>query len=190
VRVRATVLRYNYRNGSAIFDRAQRFLAGATYEDIDDAEPDREPIGTGDRRGDVIDVVRGSVADLEHALTASVARLANDPAHRGAACVLCATITDVKRYGQLLTKAGIHVQGVENYDGRTSSAVKVGTYLRAKGLEFKHVFLPRYDEFRDVERGFAADLDWLTLRRNQVYVAMLRARDTLWLGSIAPGQGQ
>jgi hypothetical protein len=189
VRGRARVLRYNYRNGSAIFERAQQVLAGATYEDIDDAEPDREPVGTSDRHGEVIDVIRTSVAELDRALVDSIAEFADDPAHRGAASVLCATNAEVDRYCRVLTNAGLRVEGLKDYEGRTSSAIKVGTYLRAKGLEFKHVFLPRYDEFlREAERGGAADQDWLVLRRNQVYVAMLRARDTLWLGTVAPDQ--
>jgi superfamily I DNA/RNA helicase len=188
---RARVLRYNYRNGSAIFERARQFLADATYEDIDDAEPDREPVGTSDRRGEVIEVIHSSVAELERALVASINRLADDPAHRGAAAILCGTNSDVDRYCRLLTREGIRAEGLDSYDGQTSSAVKVGTYLRGKGIEFKHVFLSRYDEFlRDVEQGGAADQDWLALRRSQIYVAMTRARDTLWLGTVAPDQNR
>ena len=64
VRGRARVLRHNYRNGSAIFERAQQFLAGATFDDIDDGEPDHQPVGITDRVGQVVDVFRASEAEL------------------------------------------------------------------------------------------------------------------------------
>jgi superfamily I DNA/RNA helicase len=70
--------------------------------------------------------------------------------------------------------------------GRSSTRVKVGTFLPAKGLEFKHVFMPRYNEYpAGAERGGLADADWKAASRQQVYVGMTRARDTLWLGTIS-----
>ncbi len=59
-------------------------------------------------------------------------------------------------------------------------AVKVGTVKRAKGLEFKQVLLARVppalldspaggDEAREIQR-------------RELYVAMTRARDGLWVG--------
>jgi superfamily I DNA/RNA helicase len=190
VRGRARVLRHNYRNGSAIFDRAQQFLAGATFEEIDDTEPDRQPVGITDRIGQVIDVLCDSQVDLDLALVDSLGQLVADATQRGASVVLCPTNTAVDRYYLLLRRAGMRVQTLDDYDGRTNDAVKVGTYLRVKGLEFKHVFMPGYDDFlRSAERGGAADPDYLHRTRSQVYVGMTRARDTLWLGSVATAAG-
>lgn len=91
----------------------------------------------------------------------------------------------VRRYERLLSHAGIRVHRLDSYGGRTTSDVKVGTFLRAKGLEFKHVFMPQYLDFiREAQQRGDADADWLAIARNQVYVGMTRARDTLWLGTV------
>ena len=73
---------------------------------------------------------------------------------------------------------------LENYDGRPVDAVKIGTCHRAKGLDFKHVYLPHHDaEIRaDGESGSARER--AELARRQLFVAMTRARDLLWLGSV------
>lgn len=82
---------------------------------------------------------------------------------------------------------------LEHYDGRAVDAVKLGTYRRAKGLEFKNVFLPRHDAV--LANGTQADTAGGTetsetarereeLLRSQLFVAMTRARDLLWLGSV------
>ena len=99
----------------------------------------------------------------------------------------------IGHYRQLLTRAGIPVCPLEHYDGHAVNAVKLGTYRRAKGLECKNVFLPQHDavpasgtpphaaggtETSETarERG--------ELMRSRLFVAMTRARDLLWLGSV------
>ncbi|MFE0459411.1 ATP-binding domain-containing protein [Kitasatospora sp. NPDC058965] len=66
--------------------------------------------------------------------------------------------------------------------------MKIGTYRRAKGLEFKQVYLPQYDH---ALRTTAADgeiaQEYEELARSQLFVAMTRARDRLWLGSVDTG---
>jgi superfamily I DNA/RNA helicase len=56
----------------------------------------------------------------------------------------------------------------------------VGTWASSKGLEFKHVFLPSYGI--DVGPDPAAADRW----KRSLFVAMTRARDTLWLGRVGP----
>jgi len=65
--------------------------------------------------------------------------------------------------------------------------VKVGTIKRAKGLEFKQVLMA------DVEVDWIGEADAPTvgaererweLRRRELYVAMTRARDGLWVGVV------
>jgi superfamily I DNA/RNA helicase len=188
IRGRAKVLRMNYRNGSVIFDFAQRFLGGETFDDIEDGQADRGDVVLGDRHGEVIEVVRSRASDLDRALLSAIEALRDNPEQRGSAAILCAKRADVAHYMGLLEKAKIRRQNLTYYDGRTSSAVKVGTFLRAKGLEFKHVFLPRYNEYpAGAERGGLADADWLAASRKQVYVGMTRARDALWLGTVSSG---
>jgi DNA helicase-2/ATP-dependent DNA helicase PcrA len=55
----------------------------------------------------------------------------------------------------------------------------VGTYHRAKGLEFKRLFLPHLDD--GYPRGDQNDPDELVEAGSLLYVAMSRAKDTLHL---------
>lgn len=83
---------------------------------------------------------------------------------------------------------------MKDYDGNPNSFVKIGTYLRAKALEFKQVFLPRLDaeglrEARRPDEDEHMHLERLDLLRRQLFVAMSRARDVLWLGMVAESSG-
>jgi superfamily I DNA/RNA helicase len=79
---------------------------------------------------------------------------------------------------------------LEHYDGRPVDAVKLGSYRRAKGLEFKRVYLPDHDAA--LPHGSSTSGEGLSetarerneLFRSQLFVAMTRARDVLWLGSV------
>ncbi|WP_425281261.1 3'-5' exonuclease [Salinispora arenicola] len=100
------------------------------------------------------------------------------------AAVLCATKRDVDHYLQMLKARGLPVLTSMTYDGRPGQVLKVGTYLRAKGLEFKYVYLPCHDRgLKAAQLGGSADIDRLALARRQLFVAMTRARDLLWLGA-------
>lgn len=67
--------------------------------------------------------------------------------------------------------------------------MKVGTFKRAKGLEFKHVLLPRTEPGVLRDEPFSGE-DGPTLRsgltrtRRELFVAITRARDTLWVGQV------
>lgn len=99
--------------------------------------------------------------------------------------VLCITRDGAKRAAGVLRRAGAKVVMLENYDGSEVDAVKVGTIKRAKGLEFKQALLPdvRPDHIGDADPPVdgAERERWERLRR-ELYVAMTRARDGLWLG--------
>ena len=71
--------------------------------------------------------------------------------------------------------AGVGYCPLVDYAGLPIPGVKVGTYSRSKGLEFKRVFLPGLDEtfpYGDVE-----NIDHLVALGGQLYVAITRARD-------------
>jgi superfamily I DNA/RNA helicase len=76
-----------------------------------------------------------------------------------------------------------------DYDGLPINHVKVGTYHRAKGLEFAHVFIPDLHQTprpRAVSETEDAVQERCELEHRQLFVAMTRARDGLWLCQIDP----
>ncbi|WP_041259218.1 3'-5' exonuclease [Pseudofrankia inefficax] len=69
--------------------------------------------------------------------------------------------------------------------GPGSEAVKIGTYHRAKSLDFGHVCVPdrnRFPEPRRVTESTEAYNERTQLERRALYVAITRARDSLWAG--------
>ena len=98
--------------------------------------------------------------------------------------MLCPTNPAAERWLSTLSHADIPAIALTAYDGRTIDAVKVGTYQRAKGLEFAEVFIPDHTREpaprRDTESTDAHD-ERAALERRQLFVAMTRARDQLWL---------
>jgi ATP-dependent exoDNAse (exonuclease V) beta subunit len=106
----------------------------------------------------------------------------------GATAVLCRSLKEVERYERILAKSGLPVQRLESYDGTVTGACKVGTYTRVKGLDFKHVFLPCHDLLlREAQTPGIAAREHERLARRQLFVAVTRARDSLWLGSVSSG---
>jgi hypothetical protein len=176
---RAQVLRVNYRNRAAIHAAATQIGQGQFFDD-----PDGFAIG-GDTavvamEGGLVEDVEGTVAELGAALIASI-RAKDEP---GACAVLCANKSTVDYWRGVVREAGYQVQDLEDYDGLPTTLVKVGTIRRAKGLEFKHVFLPGWDVY--VANGAApgtAAADRQRVNRRQAYVGISRARDSLWRGS-------
>jgi hypothetical protein len=63
----------------------------------------------------------------------------------GDLAALAPTNALVAEYAGRISGLGLTTQKLERYDGTPNNHVKVGTYQRAKGLEFKQVFLPPLD---------------------------------------------
>jgi superfamily I DNA/RNA helicase len=63
--------------------------------------------------------------------------------------------------------------------------VKVGTFKRAKGLDFKYVLMPGLRHHPPPQRRNETDSAYaerLERFRRELFVGMTRARDRLWLG--------
>lgn len=124
---------------------------------------------------------------LEVALTSqilsTIRHLAVPP---GDMAVLVRTRAELDRYSSVLCRAGIPYVDLQDYDGTTSDRVKVGTFKRAKGLEFKFVLIPglRADSVPPLWPGESEDShrERAERERRELYVGMTRARDGLWLG--------
>ncbi len=105
----------------------------------------------------------------------------------GDLAVLVPTNALVRDYEQRIRDLGLETIRLGRYDGTPTDRVKIGTYQRGKGLEFKRVFLPRLepDTIGESQRHNEDDETYrerVGLLRRQLFVAMTRARDQLWAG--------
>ncbi|MER5882954.1 UvrD-helicase domain-containing protein [Streptomyces sp. NPDC001941] len=190
---RGQVLRTNYRNSKQILDAALAVVADDAFEDIDGLRtPGRREVDVTYHDGQVVRVTRPTVSAHDQALLEALRALSD--AARADAAVLCPSMRSIGHYQRLLTQANVPVCLLEHYDGRPVDAVKLGSYRRAKGLEFKHVYLPQHDAALPNAAsagtpGAAGVVETAQEReellRSQLFVAMTRARDLLWLGSVA-----
>lgn len=188
VRGRTTVLRTNYRNTAEIIASA---MAVAGDEEIDD-------LGDEQRRGDApADADRdgarphyigcGSLSDqLVEAIRLVEAATEGDAGVDLGDIAVCAPTNPlVSKVEAALGRAKVPFVDLKRYEGRSAPQVKVGTFHRAKGLEFKMVLLvglgedefPRW--FEGQEEAEAAES--VSMQIGSLFVAMTRARDQLVL---------
>ena len=183
---RGVVLSHNYRNTAEILQFASKLVEGDEFFDIE---------GTAARGDAPVEVMRHgpkpiverfpSRARHDTSLVGHVKGLISTgtlPADIGILTHTKYAVTDVCAR---LTDAGIEWIDLVNYDGTPKDVVKVGTIKRAKGLEFKQVLVVRTPS-RLLQAlpadGEADDSERRELDRRELYVAMTRARDGLWVG--------
>ncbi|RKN71731.1 NERD nuclease [Streptomyces klenkii] len=189
---RGQVLRTNYRNAKAVLEAALAVVAQDSFDDIDGTPTaGRRDIDLTCGDGRVTRVAAATLAEHDAALLAALHALG--PGAWPDTAVLCRTGAERARYRRLLARDGIPAITLEQYDGRPVPGVKLGSYHRAKGLEFKHVHLPDHDAPAAAGAGDGTDegvaRERRELHRSQLFVAMTRARDTLWLGSVSRPRG-
>lgn len=187
VRGRATVLKLNYRNTKEILRTATRVVSADQFDDLDGAPQSGERESSAMRDGhEPLIVEERSQARLDRALSKQIQ--ATREFHHlpwGDMAVLVATLKDVEHYERILRRAGIPTIELTRYDGVTVEQVKVGTFKRAKGLDFKYVLMPGMSRGKpEIWRGetFDAYEERCARQRREEYVGMTRARDGLWLG--------
>ena len=181
---RGAVLTTNYRTTAEIADFAAAILHGDTALDLEGAPDDAassslrhgpEPVRrTFESRAlhdaSFLEHVRGIIAAGGRLGDIGVLALSNLVAQEAAAA---------------LEEAGIRTVELERYDGTPVDAVKVGTIKRAKGLEFTDVLVVRtplhlvQPIVGDIDPGIIERRD---LQRRELYVAMTRAREHVWVG--------
>ena len=108
-----------------------------------------------------------------------LSRLDPDDPELDATAILAVSNKNAGLWRSILAEAGIGTVPLEDYKGRPVPGVKVGTYHRAKGLEFKRLFLPHLDD--SYPRGDQNDPDEMVEAGSLLYVAMSRAKDELLL---------
>lgn len=188
VRGRTTVLRTNYRNTGEIIRAAMAVAGDAAVDDLGDeylrGEAEAEAVRDGARPvllhcegiEDETKVVADRIRGLVETGTIGFGDIA----------VCVATNVLAKSFLVALEEQGLSVMDLTKYEGTVVDKVKVGTHFRAKGLEFKVVFLPGLGK-ADFPRGQASGqpddeyAEVVSLAMSQLFVAMTRARDGLFL---------
>ncbi|MFI0895007.1 UvrD-helicase domain-containing protein [Streptomyces sp. NPDC020983] len=183
---RGQVLRMNYRNRKEILEAGLDGVAEDSFEDIDGERlSGRRDVEVTYQEGAVERGEWPTSEEHDEVLVEALSSL--DVEQQADSAVLCSSKRLLEHYQRLLTRSGIPVVLLERYDGRSVPGVKLGSYQRSKGLEFKRVYLPRYDAAIPKGGGNAeADRERRELARRQLFVATTRARDFLWTGSVTP----
>lgn len=192
VRGRTAVLRHNYRNTDEIYDTAVSIGGNDEIEDLDEQFRRSEAPAELDRHGARVELLQtSSSSEQSDALGRRLQDLVNrdTSVNFGDIAVLYPTNHQAEQARNDLKVRGIPVQDLKEYEGRTNEFVKVGTYHRAKGLEFKVVFLPSLSsgEFPRPKAEGRVDREYEDQRNLEVsalFVAMTRARDRLILASV------
>jgi superfamily I DNA/RNA helicase len=186
------VLTTNHRNTREILRLAESVVSDDTFVDIEGISESSTDAVNVPRSGPAPLVVRFSTRaahDIE--IPRRVRELVTDTdLSYGDIGILSLTTFGVRAAVAALQKANIPVLELTHYDGTPIDAVKVGTVKRAKGLEFRQVLLaqvpssllPGEHDIVAAEEGAAAE--HTELQKRELYVAMTRAHDGLWVGTI------
>ena len=189
VRGRTTVLFLNYRNTDEILNAPMAVAGDKHIHDIGEVfRRGDEPADTS-RRGPRPMMVKASRFDAQ--LDEIVRRIdeitrADKNIRPGDIAVLVPMNYLVNKVRDRIKRTRFGVQKLEKYNGRPNDLVKVGTFHRGKGLEFKVVFLPDLTKGRFPRRPkrnqtVEETAEERELQISQLFVAMTRARDILVL---------
>ncbi len=188
VRGRTSVLRVNYRNTTEILDAAMAVAGDQDVEDLDERYKRGDEEANGQRRGGRPALVVCDGTEDQMAFIAEQARVLVESGALGFGDIGVFVPTNrlVGDYTSGLAVLAVPTTGLESYDGTSTPQVKVGTYFRAKGLEFKVVFLPEVTagKFPRPQSEGQDDAEYAETRAlaiSQLFVAMTRARDGLFL---------
>lgn len=174
VRGRSSVLKLCYRSTDEIMEAVGalgRWLSLEEYGEDGLGQVDVTTIRTGQRP----QLRRFTSPEDETAWLLS--HLDPDDADIDATAVLAPTNARAELTAKHIREAGLGVVMLTDYHGRETPGVKVGTFSRAKGLEFKRVIIPGVDT--SFPWGKQDDIENVLLQGGQLYVAMSRARDEL-----------
>ena len=185
----STTLGDNYRNATEIIDAAMAVAGDIRVEDFDDRFLRGEATATTLHGGPkpLLVAATGLDAQLDYVLECIDELTTADQGHSpGDIGILLKSNNDVAAVLKRLRRQGHRCENLKDYRGRTSDTIKVGTYQRGKGLEFKAVFVPQVTLGRFPERPAKGmnEQEAAEQRDRQIallFVAMTRARDLLVL---------
>ena len=188
IRGNSTVLRVNYRNTRPIIRAAMACAGSESVNDLGDEylRGDANPEAARDGARPRLVRAGNLFGQIAH-VAAEIDRLcAEGELGPGDVGVFASSNASVERTVNHLANHEIDCQNLRGFDGRPNRSVKVGTFHRAKGLEFKVVFLLglSHQSFPRPQRQDQSDAEYHEQRALQVselFVAMTRARDGLFL---------
>jgi superfamily I DNA/RNA helicase len=161
---------------------ASMLVAGDAFDDLDLVAQE----GTRDvevvRHGEVPTITHFVAReDLDYALVWDLCSLLDGGDRPGDVAVLVATNGRADEYLRLLQQSGVPTSLLKSPQADT---VRVGTWHRAKGMEFGTVYLPQLNVSSQAftNAGEQASEEKQQLLRRTQFVAMTRARDRLWVG--------
>lgn len=142
VRGSSAVLRVNYRNTRQIIDAAMACSGGDMVNDLGEEYLRRQLDAQAGRVGEMPWLVDSGGIDEQMAfVTRHIPGLRGEALGYGDIGVFGPTRKIVGQAKSALDGAAIPSLDLERFDGQPSDRVRVGTFHRAKGLEFKVVFL-------------------------------------------------
>ena len=183
---RGVIMTRNYRNTVEIADFAASLVAGDEFVDIEGLMSKADLPAQIMRHGTKPKVTRfTSRSGHDRSLVEHVRTLLAAGTRPGDIGILTHTNYAATDVIKALASTGVRTVELLKYDGKPVDAVKVGTIKRAKGLEFKQVLVVR-TPLRLLEAAplglDSAESERRELDRRELYVAMTRARDGLWVG--------
>ncbi len=191
---RASILKVNYRNTIEILAEANRQLGDDPFDDFDGEAVTGLRDTEIERHGYAVARELGSRSDIAAALVSQIRRTHDNlGVPWGDMAVLTLTLKALEWYQGVLCQGEIPEVELTQYDGVSNDRVKIGTVKRAKGLDFKFVFMPELHEGPPpVWSGENEDAYAERCRRTarELFVGMTRARDGLWLGYVASARAR
>ena len=199
VRGRSSVLRINYRTSRQIKDTAD-CLTNLRAITGDEEDEDRRSVSIFDGPSPILQLFDNQDADSDGAAQ-WISQQLSDGIEPHDLLVITRSSLQQRRaktaVDRALELAGIENSGLWSLDAENNfhdGLVGYSSTERSKGLEYKAIAILACDEdlmpllsnkknFLDEEE----EREWMELERNQLYVAMTRARDRLYISGIKPG---
>lgn len=188
VRGNSSVLRVNYRNTRQVIETAMACAGSQFVDDLGDEYARGDAEAEASRKGARPFLVQAADFDGQVSFAVEqIERLRDAGALSPGDIAVCAPSNRlVKKALAGLEAADLRCQNLSDFTGESNERVKVGTFHRSKGLEFKVVFL------LDLSAGSfpfspsrgqsdAEHSDQRELQISMLFVAMTRARDGLYL---------
>lgn len=184
----SAVLRLNYRNPRSIIETAMACAGSEVVDDLGEeyARGDAEFETSRDGAKPLL-VQAGNYGGQIEFVAQQIRTLAQSGSIApGDIGVFASTNSRVKDALAILTNSGLSCQELTEFDGRPNQLIKLGTFHRSKGLEFKVVFLLDLSASSFPLRQLAGQSETehkerQALQLSQLYVAMTRARDRLYV---------